>query len=102
MMIESMKEKEKIIDENNMMKENDENFRNNHWNEEFPDEIELKMNDNDFDHWNEGFFDEIDLNMNNDNKLNEEFDNNKSDKEFGENSIDMNINDDDSQIVIYY
>ena len=48
--IESIKEK-KIIEMNNMTKDDDEileNFGNNYWNEEYIDEIDLNINNNDY------------------------------------------------------
>ena len=48
--IESIKKKE-IIEVNNMIKDNNEvleNFDNNYWDEEYIDEIDLNMNNNDY------------------------------------------------------
>ena len=92
MMIGSVGEEEGIVDANNMMEEDGENFHDGHWNEGFPDEIGSEMNDNDVGHWNEGFPDEVDLDMND----------NESDGGFGDDSVDSDMNDDGSQIVIYY
>ncbi len=89
MMIRSVGEEEGIVDVNNMMEEDGENFHDGHWNEGFPDEIGSEMNDND---WNEGFPDEVDSDMN-DNGDDE------SDGGFGDDSV---MNDNGSQIVIYY
>jgi hypothetical protein len=95
MMIESVGEEEGIIDANNMMEEDGENFRDDHWNEGFPDEIGSEMNDNDVGDWNEGFPDEIDSDMNDDGD-------DEPDGGFDDDSVDSDMNDDGSQIVIYY
>lgn len=80
-----------IVDANNMMKEDGENFHDGHWNEGFPDEIGSEMNDNDVG-WNEGFADEVESDMNDDGD-------DESDGGLGDDSV---MNDDGSQIVIYY
>jgi hypothetical protein len=95
MMIGSVGEEEGIVDANNMMEEDGENFRDGHWNEGFPDEIGSEMNDNDVGDWNEGFPDEVDSDMNDDSD-------DEPDGGFGDNSVDSDMNDDGSQIVIYY
>jgi hypothetical protein len=95
MLIESVGEEEGIVDANNMMEEDGENFHDDHWNEGFSDEIGSEMNDNDIGDWNEGFPDEVYSNMNDD-------DDDESDDGFDDNSVDLDMNDDDSQIVIYY
>ena len=81
MMIESVGEEEGIVDANNMMEEDGENFRDGHWNEGFPDEIGSEMNDNDVGDWNEGFPDEIESDMNDDGD-------DESDGEFDDDSVD--------------
>lgn len=75
MIIESMGGEEGIVDANNMMEEDGENFRDGHWNEGFPDEVESDMNEDGDDESSGGF---------------------------GDDSIDSDMNDDGSQIVIYY
>jgi len=86
MIIELMGEKKEIVDVNNIMKKDDENFHDDYWNEEFSDKIKSEIN---IDDWNEEFFDEIKLNMNdnNDDKLNEKFD---------DDLIDLNMNNNDN------
>ena len=74
---ESIKEKE-IIEMNNIIKDDDEileNFDNNYWNEEYIDEINLNMNNNNYDQLNEEFLNDIHLYINDN-------DNDYSNKEF--------------------
>jgi hypothetical protein len=90
MMIGSVGEEEGIIDANNIMKEDGENFHDGHWNEGFLDKIGSEMNDND---WNEGFPDEVEPNMNDDGD-------DELDGGFGDDSVDSNMNDDGSCEVV--
>jgi hypothetical protein len=90
-----VEEEEGIVDANNMMEEDGENFHDGHWNKGFPDEIGSEMNDNDVGDWNEGFPDEVYSDMNDDGD-------DESDGGFGDDSVDSDMNDDGSQIVIYY
>jgi len=75
MMVGSVGEEGGIVDANNMMEEDGENFRDGHWNEGFPDEIGSEMNDDG---------------------------NDEPDGGFGDDSVESDMNDDGSQIVIYY
>ena len=63
MIIITWMKEEKIIDMNNIMKENEINQEN----ERFLNKIDLKINDNNDDYWEKDFLEEMNLKMNDNN-----------------------------------